>query len=302
MKTSQADSGATPYDRDVQLDWWARTEDAVRALSDDLIVSDMSEFAPLLHRSIDRLEAAPDRLHSALLSLRLLDVCRAIVETIHAFQPSTRCSCHAAAWTYLRLLTRLDDDPRIVFARWVDQFLAHAVAQHPSTPAQTAAALLRAAPARAWTLRDLANEIGVHQSRLSREFERLFHLRPGEYLHLVRVSHAVAMFRAPTKVEVIAADVGYRSKKDFYAALRRWVGLTPTELRSLRDDESEWLARDLRQRCLRSADGHGNRTIRVQTTGSTTVSVTFRGPNVVTAGAREPAGSPSCRQPPPHRR
>jgi AraC-like DNA-binding protein len=196
----------------VQSDWLTRTEEAVRKLSDDLRLSDVSEFARLLHRSIDRLEGAPDRLHSALLSLRLLDVCRTIVETIHAIQPSTPCSCHAAAWAYLPLVTRLDDDPRIGFLTWVDRFLAHAVAEHPSTPAQTAAALMRVEPARAWTLRDLGNRIGAHQGRLSREFERLFHMRPGEYLHLVRVSHAVAMFRTPTKVEVIASDVGYRSK------------------------------------------------------------------------------------------
>ena len=154
-------------------------------------------------------------------------------------------------------------------------------------PRRAAAALIRADPGKAWTLQQLAISSGAPQGRLSRQFKKVFGVRPAAYVHLVRISQAVALFRTSAKVEAIARDVGYRSKKDFYAALKRWVGLTPAELRELNDEESRWLVRTLRQRCLPS-------------TGDRQPSSVF---------AHEPAGTPACRQPllrrrsaqPPHR-
>ncbi|MEO8071500.1 MAG: helix-turn-helix domain-containing protein, partial [Acidobacteriota bacterium] len=71
------------------------------------------------------------------------------------------------------------------------------------------------------------------------------------YVHLARVTRAVTLLRTTAKVESVAWDVGYRSKKDLYAALSRWAGSTPSELRALSDDECAWLERELRIRCLR---------------------------------------------------
>ena len=73
---------------------------------------------------------------------------------------------------------------------------------------------------------------------------------PGNKLRLVRATRAIPLFRTPQKVEAVAWDVGYRSKKDLYTALERWVGATPTELRELSADEGDWLERQLRTRCL----------------------------------------------------
>lgn len=231
-----------------------RTETAIRAIADDLIASETHELPPLLHRTVDRLDGAPDLCHNAIFRLLLVELCGTVVRAIHIREPSTSCACHATAVDLLVALTRLDDaDPRLAFWMWVERFVAHASAQHPPTPAQAAAALMRAQPSRGWTLRDLAHRVGVLQGHVSREFEKTFGLRPSEYVHLVRVAQVVPLFRTPAKVDVIASDAGYRSKKDFYAALKRWTGLTPTELRGLRDDESDWLAEELRRRSRRTA-------------------------------------------------
>jgi len=236
----------------------AHTGAVLRALSDDLVLADPSEFTSLLRAGIDQIEMTCDRVDLPALKLMLLDVCGTVVQAIHAQQPSTGCSCHATAWDHVRAMTRLDDlDPRIAFLDRMERVLAHAMAEHPVRPAQQAAALMRADPVKPWTLRDLANDTDTHSVRLRREFEEVFGVRPGAYLHLVRVARAVPLFRTFAKVEAIAWEVGYRSKKDFYAALKRWIGLTPTELRALRDDESKWLARELRRRSLRSAGNHG---------------------------------------------
>jgi len=237
------------YDRDVQRDWIDRTEAALRALADDVAVSEISDISTRIRCTLAQLDAAPDELHKATLAVMLLDVCATVVQAVHFRQPPTPCSCHAAAWELARALTRVDrPDPRVAFSAWSDQFLALARREHPSSPAGEAAALIRADPANAWTLRDLARRTGSHHVRLSRQFRDIFGVRPSEYVHLVRVSRAVGMFRAPDKVEAIASEIGYRSKKDFYAALKRWVGLTPPDLRGLPEDERHWLEQQLRTR------------------------------------------------------
>ena len=91
------------------------------------------------------------------------------------------------------------------------------------TAAQEAAALIRADPATPGRYSSLRQQRLTPQGRLSRQFKKVFGVRPAAYVHLVRVSQAVALFRTSAKVEAIARDVGYRSKKDFYAALKRWV-------------------------------------------------------------------------------
>lgn len=231
-------------------DWALRTEAVIRAIADDFTLADMPDFLPLVRRSIDRIEAPPDASRRVQLRLMLVDLCGPIVRAIHP-RDRTSCSCHAAAWDYLPIVTRLDEcDPRTAFRNWLELFLTDVAANHPPTAAQEAASLIRSDPGRAWTLQELAQTIGAQQGRLSRQFTKVFGLRPAAYVHLVRVSRAVGFFRTSAKVEAIARDVGYRSKKDFYAALKRWVGLTPAELRELNNEESSWLVRELRQRCL----------------------------------------------------
>jgi len=270
----------------MQQDWITRTEAVMQAIADDFALADTTDFPSIVRRSIDRIEAPPDPSCHARLRLMLVDLCRSIVRAIHA--RDAPCSCHAASWEHLTIVTRLDDrDPRTAFRNWVELFVAHVAAMHPATAAQDAAALIRAAPGKAWTLQQLAISSGAPQGRLSRQFKKVFGVSAAVYVHLVRISQAVPLFRTSAKVEAIARDVGYRSKKDFYAALERWVGLTPAELRELSDEESRCLVRTLRQRGLPA-------------TGDRQPSSGF---------AHEPEGRPACRQPlllrrsaqPPHR-
>lgn len=275
-----------PYDFRMQPDWITRTEAVMQAIADDFALADTPDFLSIVGRSIDRIEAPPDPSCHERLRLMLVDLCGTIVRAIHA--RDAPCSCHTASWEHLSIVTRLDDrDPRTAFRNWAELFVTHVAAKHPATAAQEAAALIRADPGNAWTLQQLAISSGAPQGRLSRQFKKVFGVRPAAYVHLVRISQAVALFRTSAKVEAIARDVGYRSKKDFYAALKRWVGLTPAELRELNDEESRWLVRTLRQRCLPST---GDR-------------------QLVSVFAHERASTPACRQPllprrsaqPPHK-
>jgi AraC-like DNA-binding protein len=260
-----------PYDVSVCADWLARLDALVGVLQDDLTFADLPDIAPLLRHFVQQIELPSDRLHWAVFALAILQSTRAAIARAHHRQPVYRCGCDAASGDCAQAVACPGATQDAVFVgTCIDRFLAQVAAAHSPAPAHVAAAVIRNDPLHAWTLKELARHFGLNPVRLSRQFERAFGVRPGEYLHLVRVASAVALFDTSTKVEAIAMEVGYRSKKDLYGALGRWVGASPTELRVLSSAERNWLRRQLRLRM---------------------VSASF--------DAHAPAHTPSCRQPPP---
>jgi AraC-like DNA-binding protein len=258
----------------VCADWLARLDALVVVLQDDLNFADLPDIAPLLRHFVEQIELPSDRLHQAVFALALLQSTRAAIARAHHRQPVHGCACNAASGDCAQAVACPGATEEAVFVRTsVDRFLAQIAAAHSPAPAHFAAAVMRSDPVHAWTLKELARHVSLHPARLSAQFERAFGVRPGEYLHLVRIASAVALFGTSAKVEAIAMEVGYRSKKDLYAALDRWVGASPTELRVLSSAERNWLHRQLRSRM---------------------VSASF--------DAHAPANTPSCRQPSRHRR
>jgi AraC-like DNA-binding protein len=246
----------------------------VARLLADLCIADLTDIPALLGRFIDEIEAPPDRMHGAMLAVSTLQVIRAVVERAHTRHPVNGCTCYAAACEPVgRLALHAETDTGVVFRTWIERFLEHLTIEHPPKPAHSAAALMRECPPYAWTLKELARHVALRPVRLSVQFESDFGMRPGAYLHLVRVARALPLFETSAKVEAIAWEAGYRSKKDLYGALRRWVGVSPTELRGVSPEERRWLERQLRIRM---------------------VSPFFDG--------REPADTPACRQRQPHHR
>jgi AraC-like DNA-binding protein len=239
---------------EINAEWIARTHAAVVRLSDDLDAMDPADMPPLLEHFVDGLEAPPDRLHNAVLSLMLIDVCAHVVVTIHDREGWSGCTCHNTTWSGIGPLTKWNEgDARLAFRPWATAFLEHVQREHPASPSVRAAAIVRANPLKAWTLKALAQRVGTRPVRLRQEFQRRFDMRVSGYLQLVRAARALPLFRTAIKVEVVAWEVGYRSKKDLYAALRRWVGSTPGELRALTDEEHRWLQSQLRTQCIRGS-------------------------------------------------
>ena len=227
----------------MRTDWVDRMDALVARLLDDLCLADLTDIPALLRRFIDETEAPPDRMHGAMLAVSILQVTSAVVERAHTRHPVTVCGCYAAACEPVGHLTLHGEaDTGRAFRSWIERFLAHLAVEHPPKPAHAAAALMRECPLHAWTLKELARQVALHPVRLSAQFESVFAMRPGEYLHLVRVAQALPLFETSAKVEAIALEAGYRSKKDLYGALRRWVGASPTELRGLSPEERHWLA------------------------------------------------------------
>ena len=234
--------------------WFLGRQTTFADLAAELSLSETRDFCRLVQQSFDDLDPEPGDRHPAELRLMLINLCGLAIDALHNRQPLTSCRCHSLAWeTSRRLAQCVNADPRGIFRTFLTKTMPLMIEPHTSNAADRAASLVRTTPDRSWTIRELAARLRTSRVGLSRQFAATFGMRATEYLHLVRVSRAIALFRSTAKVESIAATLGYRSKKDFYGALKRWTGMTPTELRGLGNDESVWLERELRRRCLQSS-------------------------------------------------
>ena len=84
------------------------------------------------------------------------------------------------------------------------------------------------------TANRMAAEWHVTRTQLDRSFVQRFGRRFHEHLTVVRLRHGLDLVTSGMKIEAAAAAVGYRSKKDFYRAVRLHTGLTPGQLRRRR--------------------------------------------------------------------
>jgi AraC-like DNA-binding protein len=116
-----------------------------------------------------------------------------------------------------------------LFSVHVKAIASELATSHQDTPASRAAALITRSAHLALDIVWLAREVGVHPATLRRAFRREFGVRPHDYLTRVRVERAELLLESePTmKLEYIAIQVGWASKKGLYRAFRQIRGRTP---------------------------------------------------------------------------
>jgi AraC-like DNA-binding protein len=231
--------------------WLDRLIARVQELSLDVVITEQQDLPALVRCFTERLDPVPDPLHTALLANVLLDVCRHTFESLHATLPYDRCTCAAESWTAMMRCARwYESDPKTSLNAWIEAFVPIYERNHPPSVGTRAADLIRREPARRWTVGGIARRLGVTRKTLGSDFRARFGIGPGQYVHAARVALALMQLGKPWKVEALGYEVGYRSKKDFYRAFKRWTGLTPNRVRSLEPEALQLLQASMRARCL----------------------------------------------------
>jgi AraC-like DNA-binding protein len=102
-----------------------------------------------------------------------------------------------------------------------------------------ALARLHAQPARAWTVEELAGEVGLSRSALAQRFTDLVGVPPMQYLVRWRLQIAAQQLRTSDHpLAAVAVDVGYDSEAAFNRAFKREFGMPPATWRRRRGQEA----------------------------------------------------------------
>jgi AraC-like DNA-binding protein len=91
------------------------------------------------------------------------------------------------------------------------------------------------------TLDTLANTLERQSAYLGRLFREAMGVTVHEYITRARMMFGAAQVRSGVKVEAVALDLGYRSKKNFYRQFKRRFGMTPEAYRQQHDAGGERL-------------------------------------------------------------
>ena len=92
--------------------------------------------------------------------------------------------------------------------------------------------LLHDAPARPWTLDELAGDVALSRSAFAERFTTLVGQPPMQYLAQWRMQLAARrLVSSSAKVATIAEEVGYESEEAFSRAFKRLIGVSPAAWR-----------------------------------------------------------------------
>ena len=237
-----------------RLDEWMSSEiTRCQRFAGEIALAEYDDVRRQVHALTASIDTPPSRAHSLVLAPLLLDAAMHVVEHLHRRFPfDTSCPCRDVPRATIRAFTKWQaHSPADVFRRWSEDFFKMYERHHPETAADRVARLIREQPDRTWTLASLARLAAVSPHGLARRFRREYEMSVRAYQHLCRMHAMLARMSADTKIEALALEAGYRSRKDFYRVLRQTMQLTPALLRRLTPDERAKWQRHLHTR-LRS--------------------------------------------------
>jgi AraC-like DNA-binding protein len=236
------------------LDEWTSSVVArCQRFAGELVVTEPQDARDGVNALASSLGTPPSRAHNLIMAPLLLETAFRISDQLHRGL-SSACVCRQiSAGTIRSFLNWREYNATQVFARWADEFFEQYERHHPTTPASRVARLIRAEPDRAWTIATLAKAASVSTRGLARAFRREYGSSVRTYIHLCRIDAVLERVSPDVKIEAIALEVGYRSRKDFYRVLRQLLQTTPALLRRLSPAERITQRRRLRARLFERA-------------------------------------------------
>lgn len=217
--------------------WLAKTLGTIQTFAGSLNGSAAQDVFALTESLGAKLETPPDAIHAAIMSTLLVQACSGVMGALHPARRVEHCTCADVGWRQVVPLVRwYAGDPRDQFQQWCASFRSHFQQQHPMPLEERTASLIDAAPARRWTTATLARKLNVAPTELRAHFVARFGIAPLAYLHRRRVGMAIQLL-PHMKVEAVAWEVGFRSKKNFYNCFQRLTGVSPGSVRLLSGDD-----------------------------------------------------------------
>jgi AraC-like DNA-binding protein len=218
----------------VRLAWLTQVVAQTQFLAGRLAVADRDESAESLDAFAASLPVCIGPLEAAMLRKIVMDVAykggRAIHQRLHTDKPAT---CPFSPAGLLDPFWYGDPaDVRHQFDQWRLGFFLEFNRTHPPTLASSIGRLVKREFRKPWRLRSLARRFHTTPTTIRRSFTREFGFSVGEYRTRARLVAALGAIPRE-KVEAVALLVGYKSKKSFYQAFSRLVGITPGEFKKL---------------------------------------------------------------------
>jgi methylphosphotriester-DNA--protein-cysteine methyltransferase len=119
-----------------------------------------------------------------------------------------------------------------VFREWAFTFLDDFERAHRILSPDELIELLARESRHSLHVSGLARRLGMHPVRLRRLCRELLGMSPRAYCQRTRVWQALKhLADSHEKVDAVALEFGWRSKKNFYRAVRAVTGLTPRQVR-----------------------------------------------------------------------
>ena len=226
----------------VRSQWRWTATDRLQAATGRLPLTDRAEIGGFLNDACESLPEPINSVERLILHWLLLQFAAESGNAIHArvHAPAGSSTCPFIPWLTLEdFFSSKMADPVSAFRKWVDAYIDELNRIHPMSPANKAAQLLRDHYQQQWEVDILATRVHATRTQVTRGFRREYGMSIGDYQRYVRLFHAIDRVRQGEKVDAIALEVGYKSKKNLYHAFSELTGLSLTEFRRLPSDAIE---------------------------------------------------------------
>lgn len=214
--------------------WLRATAERLQATAVVSMARDLTDARDQLREIATAIPSPEGGLERLLLRGLLLECALRVGRALHAGLQTDApdpCDLHASQ-LLARFCVEAHDDPITAFRVWVEGFFDLLLRQHPPSVAQRARRVIRETPRQPTSVADLARAVGVTPQRLRRAFLEEFGDSVKTYQVQVRL---LSVLRSGdlAKVDALAFDAGYRSRKDLYRACQHTLGLSLTQFREL---------------------------------------------------------------------
>jgi methylphosphotriester-DNA--protein-cysteine methyltransferase len=182
----------------------------------------------------------------------LLEVAVHCTATLHAdLHHGSARGCDLGSEVLLGEIARCRPEAAVAsFEHWQRAFWRALEHSHPPTLASSVGALVTREYRQRWSLSRLAHHFSTTPSRIRKAFEKRFGRSVLEHQRMARVLASLEAVRSQ-KVDAVALDVGYRSRKNYYRAFRKLMGTTLREYRTLPEERASSIRDSVSRRLTR---------------------------------------------------